>query len=230
VRGGCLRRFLIGLVVLVVLLVVIDFVAKSVAQSKIASEIQQQGFPKKPSVAIEGFPFLTQVITRNIHQVKISSTNIPEGPVNISRVSATMTKIHLNGGFSSGTVSSLAGSVLVTFPSIDKTLNNQIGPLGSLLGSSGLTLSAAGPEEVKASVDLLVATGSATWRISAGSGQEFSARLISSNGIPSQLLSSISSFNVKIPKLPLGMHIDNVHVTPEGVAGNISGHNLSFGG
>jgi hypothetical protein len=228
-RGGCLRRFLIGLVVLIVILVVIDFVAKSVAQNKIASEIQQQGFPKKPSVAIEGFPFLTQVISRNIDQVKIGSTDIPEGPVQVSRVNATMTKIHLNSGFTSGTVNTLNGSVLVTFPSIAKTLNSQIGPLGSLLGSSGLTLSAAGSDEVKATVDLLVASGSAIWRISS-SGQEFSATLVSSNGIPSQLLTAISHFSVKIPKLPLGMHIDNVHVTPEGVVGSISGHNLSFGG
>jgi LmeA-like phospholipid-binding len=220
----------VGLVVLIVLLVIIDFVAKSVAQNKIASEIQQQGFPKKPSVAIEGFPFLTQVISRNIQQVKLSSTDIPEGPVQISRVDATMTKIHLNGGFTSGTVNSLAGSVLVTFPSISKTLNNQIGPLGSLLGSSGLTVSAAGSHEVKASVDLLVASGSVTWRIVKLNGQEFSAKIVSSSGIPSELLSNISSFNIKIPKLPLGMHIDSVHVTPEGVVGSISGHNLSFGG
>jgi hypothetical protein len=229
VRGGCLRKFLIGIVALVVVLVVVDFFAKSVAQKEIASQIQKQGFPKKPSVAIEGFPFLTQVISRNINQVKISSTNIPEGPIDISRVSATMTKIHLNSGFTSGTVTTLNGSVLVTFPAISKTLNNQIGPLGSLLGSSGLKLSAAGPDEVKASVDLLVASGSAIWRIS-NNGQEFTAKLVRSDGLPSELLSSISHFSVKIPKLPLGMHIDNVHVTPEGVAGNISGHNLAFGG
>ena len=229
-RGGCLRRFLIGLVVLVVVLVVLDFVAKSVAQNKIASEIQKQGFPKKPSVAIEGFPFLTQVIARNIHQVKISSQNIPEGPVNISQVTAVMKGIHLNSGFSSGTVSQLSGSVLVTFPSLAKTLNSQIGPLGALVGSSGLTLSAAGSDEIKASLDLLVASGSATWRITRLSGQEFNAKLVGSSGVPSSVLGSISSFNIKIPELPLGMQIDSVHITPEGVVGAISGHNLSFGG
>jgi LmeA-like phospholipid-binding len=224
-----LRTFLIVLVVVVGLAVVADFVAKSFAQNKLASEIQQHGFPKKPSVSIAGFPFLTQVASRNIQKVKISSQNIPEGPVQISRVSATMTGIHLNSGFTSGTVSQLAGSVLVTFPSLAKTLNSQIGPLGSLVGSSGLTLSAASSDEIKASLDLVVASGSATWRITRRSNQEFSATLVASSGVPSSLLGAIRTFSVKIPELPLGMKIDSVHITPEGVVGQISGHDLSFG-
>jgi hypothetical protein len=228
-RGGCLRTFIIVLVVVVGLAVVADFVARSFAQSKLASEIQQHGFPKKPSVSIKGFPFLTQVASRNIHQVQISSQNIPEGSLRISRVNATMTGIHLNSGFTSGTVSQLAGSVLVTFPSLAKTLNSQIGPLGSLVGSSGLTLSAASSDEIKASLDLVVASGSATWRITRRSNQEFSATLVASSGVPSSLLGSIGTFSVKIPDLPLGMKIDSVHITPEGVVGRISGHDLSFG-
>jgi hypothetical protein len=229
-RSGCLRTFSVALVALVVLLVAADFIAKSFAQNKLASEIQQHGFPKKPSVSIAGFPFLTQVISHNLKQVNISSQNIPEGPVNISQVSAVMKGIHLGSGFTSGTVSQVHGSVLVTFSSLARTLNSQIGPLGALVGSSGLTLSAASSDEVKATLDLLVASGSATWRISRISGQEFNARLVGSSGVPSSLLGSISSFNIRIPQLPLGMKIDSVRITPAGVVGSISGHNLPFGG
>lgn len=228
-RGGCLRTFLICLIVLVALAVVADFVAKSFAQDKLASEIQQHGFPKKPSVAIEGFPFLTQVASRDIHQVRISSQDVPEGPVRISKISAVMTGIHLNSGFTSGTVDQLSGSVLITFGSLAQTLDSQIGPLGSLVGSSGLKLSAAGSHEIRASLNLVVASGSATWRISRLSGQEFNARLVGSSGVPSSVLGSISSFNIKIPELPFGMKIDSVHITPEGVVGRISGHDLPFG-
>jgi hypothetical protein len=228
-RGGCLAKGLIALAVLIVLAVVADFVAKSVAQGELASQIQQHGFPKKPSVSIEGFPFLTQVASRNIQQVRLSSTDIPEGPVRISRVSAVMTGIHLSGGFTSGTIDSLAGSILITFPSLAKTLNSQIGPLGSLVGDSGLKLSAAGPDEIKASLDLLVASGSATWKI-ARRGQEINAHLVSSSGVPSSVLGSLSNFSVKVPKLPYNVKIDTVRVTPEGIVGHISGHDLPFGG
>jgi hypothetical protein len=109
-------------------------------------------------------------------------------------------------------------------------VNSQLGPLGNLLSSSGLTLSAAGPDEVKASLNLLVASGSATWRVSRLSGRELQIRLVSSSGVPSSALSSLQTINIPIPKLPLGVKIDSVHITPQGVVGHISGRNLAFGG
>jgi LmeA-like phospholipid-binding len=229
-RGGCLRVFLIVLAVLVVLAVAGDFLAKSFAQNKLASEIQQHGFPKKPSVTIEGFPFLTQVASRDIHQVQISSQDIPEGPVQISKISAVLSGIHLSSGFTSGTVDKLAGSVLITFGSLSNALTTMSGSLGSLVGSSGLSLSAAGPSEVKASLNLVVASASATWQVTRLSPQELEVRLVSTNGIPSSVLSSIRNFTIKIPHLPFGMKIDSVRITPAGVVGRISGHNLPFNG
>jgi hypothetical protein len=228
--GGCLRKLIIGLVVLIILLVAGDFAAKAVAENVVASEIQKQGFPKKPSVSIAGFPFLTQVIGRNFKQVTISSKNIPEGPVDISSISAKASGIKLNGGFSSGTVSRLAGSVLVTFPALNHTLNSQLGPLGSLLNSSGLSLSAAGHDEIKASLDLIVASGSATWKVSRVSGQELDIKLVRSSGVPSNALSSLRDIHIKLPHLPLGVRIDSVHISSKGIVGHISGRNLAFGG
>jgi hypothetical protein len=228
-RVGCWTKGLIVLIALIVLLVAADFIAKAVAQGEVASQIQKQGFPKKPSVSIEGFPFLTQVASRDFQQIKLSSSDIPEGPVKISRVSATMTGIHLTGGFTKGVIDQLNGSILITFGSLGKTLNSQIGPLGSLVGDSGLKLSAAGSDEIKASLDLLVASGSATWKITRPNGQEVQAQLVSSSGVPSDLLGSLRSFTVKIPKLPYNVKIDSVHITPEGIVGRISGHDLPFG-
>jgi hypothetical protein len=229
-RGGCLRTFIIALVALIILLVAGDFIAKAVAQNEVASQIQKQGFPKKPSVSIAGFPFLTQVIGKDIQQVTISSTDIPEGPVDISRINAVISGIHLTGGFTSGTVSKLSGTVLVTFPALEHTMNSQLGPLGSLLSSSGLTLSAAGHDKIKASLDLLVASGSATWRVTRVSGQEVDIKLVGSSGVPASALSSLRDIHIPIPKLPLGVKIDSVHITSQGVVGRISGRNLPFGG
>jgi hypothetical protein len=229
-RGGCLPKVVIGIVVLAVLAVGADFLARNVAQDKLASEIQQHGFPKKPSVTIEGFPFLTQVASRDIDQVRLNSTDIPEGPVRISRVSAVLSGIHLNSGYTSGTVSRLSGSVLITFGSLAKTLNSRIGPFGTLLSATGMTLSSAGPNEVKASLDLLVTSGSATWRISRLSGRELQARLVSSSGISSSMLNSISEFRIRIPKLPFDVRIGAVRIKPAGVVGRISGSDLTFSG
>ena len=67
------RKALIWIIAVVVVLVGLDFGAKAFAESEAASQIQKQGFPKKPDVSIAGFPFLTHVNTLNCRQVTISS-------------------------------------------------------------------------------------------------------------------------------------------------------------
>jgi hypothetical protein len=229
-RGGCLRWLVIGVVVLLAVAVAGDFIAKSVAQNVAASQIQKQGFPKKPDVTIEGFPFLTQVAARDIRQVRLSSSDIAEGPVEVSKVSAVLNGIHLNSGFSSGTIDQLSGTVLITFPALATALTNALGPASSVAGAVGLTLSDAGPGEVRASVNLVVESGSATWKLTRLSGQELNIRLIGTSGVPAGLLSSVSNYTFDIPKLPYGMTIQEVAVTPAGIVGQISGHDLPFGG
>jgi hypothetical protein len=215
--------------VLVVLAVAADSIARSVAENRVAAQIQQQGFPTKPTVTIEGFPFLTQVASRDVHQVRIGARNVTEGPLRISAVSAVLTGVHLNGGFNGGTVDQVSGSLFVTFPALARTLVSQSGSLGSLASSAGLTLSAAGRDEVRASVNLLVVSGSATWRVSRLTGDEFGVRLVHATGIPGGLLGSISDFTITLPRLPLGVQIGGVEVTPHGLVASINGHDLSFG-
>ena len=48
-----------------------DRAACAVAENQMASQIQKQGFPAKPHVTIEGFPFLTQVAAGRLNKVVI---------------------------------------------------------------------------------------------------------------------------------------------------------------
>jgi hypothetical protein len=230
-RGGRRgRRYLIVLVIVVALLVVLDFAARVAAQNIMATKIQQQGLSHKPGVSIGGFPFLTQVASKNFQQVTITATNLTEGPVTITKVDATATGIRLNSYSSaSGTITSLSGTALISFASLGNTLAQKFGPLGSLLNGAGLNLTAAGPSEVKASLNLLVTSGSATWRVTRLSGNRLHVGLVGSSGLPSSLLGSIQNLDVQIPKLPLGLTIDSVSVTPSGIVGRVSGHDVKFG-
>jgi hypothetical protein len=226
-RPGCL---IIGLVVVVALLIGLDFAARAVAEDVMASKIQQQGLTNKPSVSIGGFPFLTQVASKDFRQVGISDTNQVAGPVTIRSFSAEASGIKLNSfAYSSGTIGSLHGTALISFASLGNTLAQKIGPLGSLLNGAGLNLSAAGPDEVKASLNLLVVSGSAVWRVSRLSGDRLNIRLVSSDGLPASLLGSMQDVTLQIPKLPLGLTIDSFSVTSAGVVGDISGQNVPFG-
>lgn len=223
--------WLIALVVVIVVLVAADFAARAVAENVAATQFQKQGhLTNKPDVTIEGFPFLTQVASKDISDVKVSAANEKEGAVTITSINATATGIHLNSySFNSGVISTISGTLLIDFPSLGDTLTSEIGALGTLLNGAGLDLSAAGPDEVRASLNLLVTTGSATWRVSRVSPTELNITLVGSSGLPSSLLNSIQDVNIPIPKLPLGLTIDSVQVTSAGVVGTISGSNVPFG-
>jgi hypothetical protein len=223
-------RWLVTIVVIVAVLLGLDFGARAVAEGVMASKIQQQGLPSKPSVTIGGFPFLTQVANRDFSHVTISATDVPAGQVTITTVNAAATGVRLNSyAFSSGTIGNLSGTALISFGSLATTLTTQFGPLGSLLNGAGLNLTDAGPDEVRATLNLLVTSGSAVWRVTRVSGNTLNIHLVSSNGLPPSLLGSIQDLNLQIPKLPLGLTIDSVSVTPSGVVGLVSGHDVPFG-
>ena len=224
------RRYVVALVIIVVLLVAIDFAARAVAANVMANKIEQQGLQHKPDVSIDGFPFLTQVASRDFGQINLAAADQTEGPVTITSINATGRDIKLNSyAFSSGTIGSLSGTAVISFSSLGNTLTQQVGPLGSLLNGAGLSLTAAGRHEVRASLNVLVVSGSATWRVSRLSGNRLNVRLVSSSGLPSSLLSSIQDITLQLPKLPLGLTIDSIQVSPAGVVGRVSGTNVPFG-
>ena len=224
------RTVIIVLVVLLGLLVAADFGARAYAQNKMASEIQQQGFPKKPDVSINGFPFLTQVASRDFKNIQVSSDNITEGPLLIQSIHATMTGVHVNSSFQSGTIDHLNGTATVTFPALASAMTSQAGAFGSVI-SSGLTLSDAGNNEVKASLDLLggLASGTAVWKVTRTGHNDIHVQLVSASGLGSAATSGISDITVPLPALPLGMTIQSISVTPHGLVATVTGHNVSFG-
>ena len=222
-----LRTVIIVVVALAALLVALDFGARAFAEAKVASEIQQQGFPKKPNVSIKGFPFLTQVIGRDFSGVQISSSDVTDGPLQIASINATMTAVHVNSSFTGGTVGRLNGTLDVTFAALANAMTAEAGGLGSL-GNAGLTLSQAGPDEVKATLDLVGVSAAAVWRVTRASRNEINIRLVSLNGLTSGLLGSLADVNVLLPSLPTGLSIRSITVTPNGLVGTVTGLNVSF--
>ncbi len=227
-RRHPLRITIIVVVVLAALLVGADFAARAFAENKAASEIQQQGFPKKPNVDIEGFPFLTQVAAHKFQDIQISSSNITEGPLDIQSINASLKDVHINGAFSGGTIGTLYGTASITFTALSNAMTSEAGPLGQL-ANDGLTLSAAGPDEVKASLNVVVFSGTAVWRVTRTDGNDINIQLVSTGGLPASVLSPISDITLRLPSLPLGLKIQSISVTPSGLVGVLTGQNVSFG-
>ena len=87
------------------ILAIADQVAKSVAENRIAQQIQSSGLNTKPSVNIEGWPFLTQVAAHDIKAIDISANNVTTTggklPVDFT---ARATGVHPNSSFNGATV------------------------------------------------------------------------------------------------------------------------------
>lgn len=228
------RKLTIWIVCIVVLLVLLDFGAKAVAESLAASEIQKQGFPAKPSVSIAGFPFLTQVATRDFHSVTISASDIPEGPIKITSMTVTTHDIKINSSFKGGTTGPLNGTVVISLGEIGGFLG-AAGPLTQFLGggsNGGLKVVAVGNSELKASLNLVggIVNGSATWKVVSVPPNQIELRLVSSSGLPSNFLSAANNIKIPLNSLPAGLRLTGkLSSSAGGIVAHVSANSLSFG-
>lgn len=230
--GG--RKALIWVVSILVLLVALDFGAKAFAESEAATQIQKQGFPKKPSVSIAGFPFLTQVITRNFHQITISSSDIPEGPIKITSLNVVAQNVHLNSNFQSGTAGPLNGTVLISLGAIGDFLS-AAGPLAGFLGGGsggGLKIESVGSSELKGSLHLAggLVSWSAVWKVTPAGPHEIDLHLVSSSGLPGALRSNADNIKIPLDHLPAGLTLTGkISSSGKGIVAHVFAQNLSFG-
>jgi len=204
------------LLVLLVLFVVLDRVAVAYAENQAAQQMQSQGFPTKPDVTIEGFPFLTQVAARNIKDVHITATKVPAGPVTLS-LTADATNVLLDPGYQSGTISHVAGTGVIPFSSVSSAFG----------GGSGLTITSAGGNTMKVSLNVLGADISMTGTIEQSGPNTLKVHLNQPSGIPVSLPIP-NSFTIHIPTLPMHLTIQSVKVTSQGIVVHATGSNIKF--
>jgi hypothetical protein len=213
------------LITLVLLIVVLfaaaDRIAVTYAQNTIASKIQSQAnLSAKPSVTIEGFPFLTQIAAHDVRKVDISASNVVENRVTISSITATATGVHLTSGFNGATIDQIHGTALITYQSLE-----------AVLGIPGAMITpdpAAGPNGVTISEDPL---GSATGTVTLTSPSTITVHVERFGGLASLLggvFGQSGSYVLNIPTLPVGLRVTSLSLNGQGVALQASAHNTSL--
>jgi len=211
----------ISLIAIIVILVAADRVGVVIAENKMASQIQQQGFPTKPHVTIEGFPFLTQLAAKDFKTVVISASNVTEGPLEIASLNATIHGMHINSSFSGATLDSINGSALITFTALANA--------GGI--PQGITLSADGPDQVKATLNVpIIGTVSVVAQVTKTGPSTFNVKVTQFGDVPPSLLGNLANFNINVPKsaLPAGLTIQSVSVTQQGILITVVGHNTTL--
>jgi len=207
--------------VIVLVLVLGDRAANAYTEDRMASQIQSSlALSGKPDVTIQGIPFLTQLAARTFNTVDVNASNETAGPggqLEIASLTATLHGMHIHGT-NSATVDQFTASALVTFTALAKA--------GGI--PQGITLSADGPNQIKATVDILGFNSDATVKVTQVGGDKINVRVTNFGDLPSDVLGNLVNFNISIPKLPAGVTIKNISITQQGLKITAAGTNTTL--
>jgi hypothetical protein len=208
-------------IVLAVLLVGADRLALLVAERQIAGKVQSsQQLSRRPSVGIEGFPFLTQVLANHYRTVRLAAQDLTVGSsdqkVQLADLDARLRDVRTVDSFSGASVETASGTATLRYQELSRAL--------------GVTLSYAGGGRVQASSSVEVlgktVTGTASAELGVVGGDEltFSAVRVGLSqagvSVPQQLtdqFSSIFANKLSLRGLPFHLQIQQLVATADGV-------------
>jgi hypothetical protein len=217
-----MRRLLIVLFVLAALLVVADRVGVVVAQSALASQVQQQlDLDRKPDVSIRGIPFLTQAISGTYKDVRVQLPDVDAGSVQDIAVDARLQNAHVPLS------DAIRGDVSrIPVDRISGTLGIRYDELARASGISGLTITKDGSAlRLSGSVQVLGRSieASAVGRVEVDGGQiAINAEQAEVGGVPVpqavlDTAARLLSFRVQPRNLPLDLRITAVRIGDTGL-------------
>jgi LmeA-like phospholipid-binding len=211
----------ITLIVIVLVLVLGDRAANAYTENRMASQIQSSlALSGKPDVTIQGIPFLTQLAARTFNTVDVNASNETAGPggqLEIANLTATLHGMHIHGT-NSATVDQFTASALVTFTALAHA--------GGI--PQGITLSADGPNQIKATVDILGFSSDATVKVTQAGGDKINVKVTDFGRLPADVLGNLVNFTISIPKLPAGVTIKNISITQQGLKITAAGTNTTL--
>jgi hypothetical protein len=220
-RGSFGRGLLLFLIVLVLLVVAADRIGVLVAERQIAAKVQSsQHLDRKPSVKIDGFPFLTQVLANHYPSVRLAAEDFTVGnsdrTVRLADLSARLQDVRAIENFSGATAHDASGTAMLTYPELSRAVGVPLGYAG------GGRVQASRSVEVFGQT--ITATASAEVGITGGDELTFSAVRV---GLPqggielpqqvSDQFSSIFANRLSLRGLPFHLRIQQLLATAAGV-------------
>ncbi|MGY4972727.1 DUF2993 domain-containing protein [Streptomyces sp. NEAU-S7GS2] len=230
-----LRVLLVLVVILGGLFVAADRVAVGLAEDKAAEKIRaSQGLDKTPTVAIKGFPFLTQVAGRSLQEVDADLGGIEaraEGrSLRIDRLSAHFFEVGLTSDYTSiESAATATGNARITYADLTKAAGGgvKISYGGEKNGRSQVKISPNVPLPVSLNV-----TGSLT--IVNGTTVRLRA-----DGLPAMCkalpgcetkVRAQTDHDWKLAQLPGNLKLDKVVTMHEGISISASGKDVRLPG
>ncbi|UQX90184.1 DUF2993 domain-containing protein [Jatrophihabitans telluris] len=222
---------LISLAILAIIVVGADRIACRIAERQIADRFQSsQHLSSRPSVTIEGIPFLTQLARRRLTDVRISADGLPLSSsgrtLRITHLDARLRDVRPSSDLFSATPSVTAsratGSLYVSYADLSK--------------AAGVSLSFGQAGRIKASksaaaAGVTVGASLLAKPVLEGNSIRFTqlSAIVGNVEIPAAALKAVSSQlnqNVPLDGLPAGLHVKNLTVAADGVHADLAGKNL----
>ena len=226
-----MRTVLVVVVGLVLLLVIGDRVGVTIAENQVAETMQQSShLAAKPDVDISGFPFLTQLASKDFDQVTITAEDVPLGTssvhVDAHTLRAVMDDVKIASDLHSVTITHGTADAVVSYAQISQAL-------------SPVHVSYAGGNKVHASVAVgLPGLGNRTLGVDlspglVGDALNFGVSTIT--GVPDFLLGRAedligSSVGKHIPldRIPFGLQVKAIHAGSAGIVVQLVGDHVTL--
>lgn len=145
-----MRKLLIAVIVLAALVLGGDAVARVVAEHRVAAELQSSfDLNVRPSVSIQGWPFLIHLIDGEFPTVGATATDVDKGGVVFSKVSVVLRRVHftfpraLTGGHGSARAASGSGTAELTAEDLSDALRAHDIPVTVGFSAGHLTVSSS---------------------------------------------------------------------------------------
>ncbi|MGW8374199.1 DUF2993 domain-containing protein [Streptomyces sp. ODS28] len=247
-----LRVLLVIAIVLGGLFVAADRVGVMLAEDQAAGKIKSsQGVAEAGDVSVDitGFPFLTQVASKDLTKVDAHLSGITAGSgeesLRISEVNASFHDVRLGADYSSAVADRADGTATVSYDELSKAAGKGETKklmLGSTAKLSGISYGGPGRVNIGIRVDtpmggktvtiparLSVEGGTVRTRTEGTAWDKFE-KLPLIGGRAEEWLREITDFKKKIGGLPDGLALDKVQPTDKGVEFTVTGKDVNLTG
>ncbi|WP_128379852.1 DUF2993 domain-containing protein [Streptomyces cavernae] len=238
-----LRILLILAVILGGLFVIADRVAVGFAEDEAADRLRiSEGLSSTPSVSINGFPFLTQVASGELDEVKVGIKDYEASTAGTSAASTGVKKIRIDdlnaemhgvvfsGGYSSATANSATGTATIAYAELLKAAKGEPVDVTTGVTAKVTGLSDGGNGKIKVSVEADVLGNNVPLSVLSSVAVEGDTVKVRADSLPSlgiQLAEDrvrrITDFEQKIDGLPGGIKLDKVEAAKNGVDISVKG-------
>lgn len=229
------RIVLIVLVILGGLFVAADRIAVSVVQGKAAERVQAtENLDHKPKVSIEGFPFLTQLLSGKLDDVKVKARDINAADgdgttVRVQSFDADLRGVKFSDSFTRAVADTADGVVFISYADLTRAAPHGVTVSAAPPAANGnarVKLSATLPDLGDAvSIYSEVAAKGDTVSVKA----ESLPRAVTALGLEDEVRKSID-FERQLGDLPRGIALQKVTGTPDGISIRVGGQNVELTG